>query len=101
MVGWAIVSHFQAAPEESDIALVPSYLVRRGAYHRTRNPMYLGGSTMLAGWAVLLGSVRVAVAALGFVCGMDRLGIPFEERMLHDRFPDSYDAYRQAVPRWL
>ena len=101
MVGWAIVSHFEAAPEEAEISLVPSYLVRGGAYQRTRNPMYLGAATMLAGWAGLLGSVRVGVAAAGFVLGMNGLGIPFEEGMLRDKFGASYDSYQQRVPRWL
>lgn len=101
MVGWAIVSHFQTAPAESEVNLVPTYLVHAGAYQRTRNPMYLGGATMLVGWTVLLGSVRVGLIAVGFVLGMDRLGIPFEERMLREKFGDSYVSYQQGVPRWF
>ena len=63
--------------------------------------MYLGGTSMLAGWTVLLGSVRVGLIAVGFVLGMDRLGIPFEERMLREKFGDSYVSYQQGVPRWF
>jgi protein-S-isoprenylcysteine O-methyltransferase Ste14 len=45
--------------------------------------------------------VPVLTALTAFVAGMDRLGMPFEERMLHARFGASYDEYRHEVPRWL
>ena len=86
MLGWAIVSHYEAAPDEAPLTVVPTYLARGGAYGVTRNPMYLGGAAMLTGWAVLLGSRPVAVAAAVYVAGLAGLGVPFEERLLHDRF---------------
>jgi protein-S-isoprenylcysteine O-methyltransferase Ste14 len=101
LLAWAIGSHYQRAPEQAEVTLVPTYLVDGGAYALTRNPMYVGGAAMLVGWVVLLGSVPVALAAVGYIIGMDRAGIPFEERLLHDRFGDSYDRYRDQVPRWL
>ena len=101
MLGWAIVSHYDAAPEEAELTIVPTYLARGGAYAVTRNPMYLGGATMLTGWSILLGSLPVAGAAVAYVTGMSTAGVPFEERLLRDKFGESYDAYRRAVPRWL
>jgi steroid 5-alpha reductase family enzyme len=101
MLGWAIVSHYDAAPEEAKLTIVPGYLARGGAYAVTRNPMYLGGATMLTGWSILLGSIPVAGAAIAYITGMSAAGVPFEERLLHDKFGESYDAYRRAVPRWL
>jgi protein-S-isoprenylcysteine O-methyltransferase Ste14 len=101
LVTWAITSHWETAPAVGRVTVLPDYLVRRGAYRVTRNPMYVGGATMQLGWAILLGSVPVLMALTAFVAGIDRLGMPFEERMLHDRFGASYDEYRDEVPRWL
>ena len=101
MLGWAIISHYQEAPEVAPLTVVPTYLARRGAYALTRNPMYVGGAAMQAGWAVLLGSRRLAVVTVGYLAAMDLLGVPFEERLLERRFGDSYLAYKQAVPQWL
>lgn len=100
-VGAAIVAHYREAPEVSAASLVPNYLVRGGVYGITRNPMYLGGALMQSGWAVFFGSARVGAMCAAYVCGMNFAGIPFEERLLHRRFGDSYDAYRRQVPRWI
>ena len=101
MFAWAIASHYRTAPEEVDVSLVPTYLVTDGAYARTRNPIYLADTAMLIGWATFFGSVPLAGAVVGYMVAMDRVVIPFEERMLHNKFGDSFDAYRQQVPRWL
>jgi protein-S-isoprenylcysteine O-methyltransferase Ste14 len=100
-LGWAIASHYEAAPDEAKLSVVPTYLARSGAYAVTRNPMYLGGALVLTGWSILLGSVPVAGATVVYVAGMHGAGIPFEEHLLHERFGASYDEYRHAVPRWL
>lgn len=101
MVGWAIASHYQEAPESAQLTLVPSYLARRGAYSVTRNPMYVGGGAMQAGWSILLGSTRLAGITIGYLAGPHLVGVPFEERLLERRFRDSYLAYKTQVPRWL
>jgi protein-S-isoprenylcysteine O-methyltransferase Ste14 len=101
MLGWAIASHYDAAPDEMPLTVVPTYLARGGAYGFTRNPMYVGGAAMQIGWAILLGSVPNLAAAALYIAGLGSLGVPFEERLLHTRFGDSYDEYRRSVPRWL
>lgn len=101
MLGWAIASHYQAAPDSAELTAVPTYLVRGGAYAVTRNPMYVGGAAMQAGWSILLGSTRLAMIAAGYLAALDLLGVPFEERLLQRRFGDSYFAYKHQVPRWL
>lgn len=101
MIGWAIVSHYQAAPERAKLTVVPTYLARRGAYAYTRNPMYVGGAAMQLGWTVLLGSKRLAITTAACVLALHVWGIPFEERLLQRRFGDSYNTYKQSVPRWL
>ncbi|HMC68861.1 MAG TPA: methyltransferase, partial [Mycobacteriales bacterium] len=52
-VGAAIVAHYRESPPEMATLLIPDYLVRGGVYGVTRNPMYVGGALMLAGWAFL------------------------------------------------
>ena len=101
VISTAIASHYDAAPEEVPITVVPTYLATGGIYAMTRNPMYLGGVLMQAGWAILLGSLPITVAGFVFFVAIDRFGIPFEERMLHDRFGGAYDSYRRSVPRWI
>lgn len=101
LIAWAIVSHYRASPEEAQFSARPNYLVTEGAYRFTRNPLYFGGACMWAGWALLLGNLPLVVVGaclFGFLAG---IGIPFEERMLHDRFGDAYGAYRERVPRWF
>ena len=101
ILGWAIASHYRAAPDEAELAVVPTYLARGGAYARTRNPMYLGGATMQAGWSIVFGSVPLAAITAGYVSAMSAVAVPFEERLLRRKFGASYDRYRQSVPRWL
>ena len=101
MIGAAVISHYRAAPAEMRVALTPDYLATEGVYSRTRNPLYLGGALMQAGWAVLLGSVRGATGTAAYVAGMNFIGIPFEERLLHSRFGATYDEYHDRVPRWI
>jgi protein-S-isoprenylcysteine O-methyltransferase Ste14 len=76
-------------------------LVTRGVYRFTRNPMYLGLSLVLAGTAVLLGSIGAFVPLPLFVwiihCGYVRA----EERFLTEIFGNDYLHYTHAVRRWL
>jgi len=101
-IAWAAVSHYAESPAERiQTSLIPEYLVRRGAYSLSRNPMYVGGALMWVGWATLLGSLPVAGGGVGLFTAMATVGVPLEERMLHRRFGATYDAYRESVPRWL
>jgi protein-S-isoprenylcysteine O-methyltransferase Ste14 len=100
-IGWAIASHYQAAPEESGITVVPEYLVTRGAYSISRNPLYVGGGLLWAGWAIFFGNARVALAGGGWLTLITTLGVPFEERLLRRKFGSAYDTYCRRVPRWL
>jgi len=79
----------------------PRQFVAVGPYRCVRNPMYVGGLTVLAGLGLYLGSVAAllltaCVAALvhGFV-------VLVEERGLESRFGESYRQYRASVGRWL
>jgi protein-S-isoprenylcysteine O-methyltransferase Ste14 len=79
----------------------PRALVTTGPYRRTRNPMYVGVTTVLLGVLLWSGSAWFLLPPLGFVLWIDRLQIPYEERKLSRLFGDEYEAYRRRVRRWL
>jgi protein-S-isoprenylcysteine O-methyltransferase Ste14 len=80
---------------------VASALVTQGVYRYTRNPMYLGQATVLAGVMLYLRSPVALLAVPLFVLYITRLQIVPEERALSARFPETYTAFRQRVRRWL
>ncbi len=78
-----------------------SALVTRGVYRYTRNPMYLGQATVLAGAMLYLQSAIALLAVPLFVLYITWLQIMPEERALQARFPEVYPLFRQRVRRWL
>jgi protein-S-isoprenylcysteine O-methyltransferase Ste14 len=76
-------------------------LIVTGLYRYVRNPMYVSVVAAIVGQALLFGQVRllgyaaiVWLAFFGFV-------LAYEEPTLERQFPDDYERYRRAVPRWL
>ena len=76
-------------------------LVIGGVYRWVRNPMYLAVGAVIAGQALLLGSLTLlaylavfAVSVFAFVRG-------YEEPTLRRRHGAEYDEYRRRVPGWL
>jgi protein-S-isoprenylcysteine O-methyltransferase Ste14 len=79
----------------------PRKLVVLGPYRHVRNPMISGVMFLLAGEAVLLGSVGIAVWLAAFAAA-NALWMPLvEEPALERRFGDEYRAYRREVPAWI
>ncbi len=78
-----------------------SALVTRGVFGRSRNPMYVGMATMLAGWATFLGSPWLLAGPVLFVAFTTRFQIVPEERAMRARFGDAYASYAGRVRRWL
>ena len=76
-------------------------LATDGIYRFTRNPMYVGGMTALAGvalifaldWLVLLMVPAAVVLHLGIVSR--------EEQYLDRKFGDEYRSYKAQAPRYL
>ena len=79
----------------------PDVLVTGGPYGVSRNPMYLGFALILAGIAVLLGTLAPLLLAAGFVFLAERLFIRHEEAVLAERYGDEWIAYAARVRRWL
>ena len=78
----------------------PKYLVVRGLYRFTRNPMYNGVVAMLLGEAWLFGSLLLVKYALLVLLLFHLFVVLYEEQTLASRFGESYQLYRKAVPRW-
>jgi len=78
-----------------------SSLVTSGIYRFTRNPMYVGLTLVLLGWAVFLPSVWTLLGPLVFVLYMTRFQIVPEERALAGLFGATYFEYQANVRRWI
>jgi protein-S-isoprenylcysteine O-methyltransferase Ste14 len=76
-------------------------LVVQGPYRRVRNPMISGVLCVLVGETLLFGSTALLVW-LALVFAVNAIYLPLvEEPGLRRRFGAEYEAYRDAVPRWL
>jgi protein-S-isoprenylcysteine O-methyltransferase Ste14 len=79
----------------------PREFVPVGPYRFVRNPMYVGATVLLAGFALVERSAAIlALAGAGAV--LAHLFVVFaEEPGLEERFGDSYRSYKASVRRWV
>lgn len=94
LVGWAVISAADADVDSSD------RLVQSGAYAVTRNPMYLGWSTAVLGWAIASRHAWL-VAAWAVATRLIHREVMAEERALESRHPAAFRDYSARVPRYL
>jgi protein-S-isoprenylcysteine O-methyltransferase Ste14 len=78
-----------------------SILVTSGVYRISRNPMYVGLTSVLAALGVGLASGWALVGPVLFVLFITRFQIIPEERVMQAKFGSGYSAYRDSVRRWL
>jgi protein-S-isoprenylcysteine O-methyltransferase Ste14 len=79
----------------------PRAFVAAGPYKFVRNPMYIGGLILLAGFGFYQRSLAILLFAVA-VFALFHLYVVFvEERGLETRFGESYFAYKRAVNRWI
>ncbi|MGA8944061.1 MAG: isoprenylcysteine carboxylmethyltransferase family protein, partial [Thermoactinomyces sp.] len=76
-------------------------LVVAGPYRHVRNPMYCGVFSILAGEAILFGSLYLLGWFLLFSLIIHFFILFFEEPGLVKRFGEEYIIYRENVPRWI
>lgn len=79
----------------------PRHLVTSGPYRISRNPMYIGVGTILAGWCTLSGSRTLILYSVLFMLGFHLRVLLFEEPWAVRRFGAEWQAYRARVPRWV
>ena len=100
-ISWCARLHFVASPGSFELEHTPRYLLVRGPYQFTRNPMYLSGMVIWLGWVLFYGSVAVLGGAVVIWGSVALLVVPAEERKLEARFGEAYLRYKNSVPRWL
>ena len=76
-------------------------LVTSGIYRYTRNPMYVGFTGVLLGWAIWLASPPALIVVALYVVYITRFQIVPEERVLRASFGDAFAAYCARTRRWL
>ena len=79
----------------------PTRMVTDGFFRWSRNPMYLGFVLVVAGTAILIGTLTPLLIAAAFAVICDRWYIRFEERAMKATFGDAYDAYCRCTRRWF
>lgn len=79
----------------------PREFVAMGPYRYCRNPMYIGGAAMLAGYGLYAGSPSVLLLAAGMFALAHTFVILYEEPTLRKSFGQTYVDYCRSVRRWL
>jgi protein-S-isoprenylcysteine O-methyltransferase Ste14 len=79
----------------------PAAFVTAPPYSFTRNPMYVGLTMVLFGFALFFGSAVMVLAPIIFAVVIDQIVIPQEERTMARINGEQYEVYRNRVPRWL
>ena len=77
------------------------YLVTTALHRYVRNPMYLGVALAIVGEATLFRSLQVAEYAGLMLLIAHTFVVLYEEPTLRRQFGESYEEYRQHVPRWI
>ncbi|MFN3892845.1 MAG: methyltransferase family protein [Beijerinckiaceae bacterium] len=103
--GFALDIAAMSALVRHQTAILPnmgsSALVSGGVYAYTRNPIYLGNTILLIGFAVALRWSWLAIAAPLTVLAVSLLAVAREEKHLAARFPDEWRTYSSRVRRWI
>ena len=95
------VSQFTEAGTSVPVHQPTDVLVTNGLYAVSRNPIYIAllmfyvglSIALTTGWALLFLPIVIAVLQKGV--------IEREEAYLTDEFGETYEAYKEKVPRWL
>ena len=78
----------------------PRRLVVVGLYRHVRNPMYVAVLTLVAGWAIVFASWRLAVYVAFLAVAFHVRVVWHEEPWLAAQFGETWRRYRAHVRRW-
>jgi protein-S-isoprenylcysteine O-methyltransferase Ste14 len=79
----------------------PKNLVTTGLYRFSRNPMYVGVSLILLGWALAFHSRPLGLYLLSVIVLFHVRVIVSEEPFLAATHGDAWAHYKASVPRWF
>ncbi|HXH48615.1 MAG TPA: isoprenylcysteine carboxylmethyltransferase family protein [Terriglobia bacterium] len=79
----------------------PREFVAIGPYRYVRNPMYVGGLSLLAGLGFYERSISILLMALLLLLVVHLMVIYYEEPTLQKSFGASYEEYCRTTARWI
>jgi protein-S-isoprenylcysteine O-methyltransferase Ste14 len=81
--------------------IIPTKFVVLGPFRYVRNPMSLGGVTMMVGFALFCRSVSILLFSAVLFLVLHGIVVLWEESFLEKRYGESYVLYKHSVNRWL
>jgi len=100
-IGGAAIAALKAVGTNLDPFKPATALATGGIFGLSRNPAYVGATSIYIGIAMYARSLPAFVLLPVVLALLDRLVVSPEERYLERRFGDEYRTYRNAVPRWF
>ena len=76
-------------------------LITSGIYSFTRNPMYLGLSSIQVAFGIYLGAYASIFLIPAFIIYITHKQIIYEEEILKKEFGEEYIKYLKSVRRWI
>ena len=101
VIAFSAIGRFKFARTTLNPHAPVSNIVTGGPYRFTRNPMYLGFASVLAGFPLTLGSYWGVIVSPLFILLMNKLVIRYEEAYLEEKFAEQYTSYKSHVRRWI
>ncbi|MCO5065507.1 MAG: isoprenylcysteine carboxylmethyltransferase family protein [Rhizobiaceae bacterium] len=77
------------------------HLLTTGAFGLSRNPIYLGNTTLMIGIGLLSQSLWFILFGIVAAFATQKLAIEREEKHLNQRFGKKYVDYTKRVRRWI
>ena len=76
-----------------------------GIYRYSRNPMYIGGfffifGLNLMGWSISIMNIVLVILSVFWIAGI-HWSVLLEESFLEDKYGETYQEYKQKVPRYF
>lgn len=94
----AFITRGRGTPAPFD---APREFVALGPYQFVRNPMYIGGLTLLVGFALYEHSISILFLSLALFFVVHLFVVFYEEPTLRKKFAAPYEEYCKSVSRWL
>lgn len=79
----------------------PREFVALGPYKYVRNPMYIGGLTLLVGFGLYERSISILILSVFLFFALHLFVVFYEEPTLKEKFGATYKGYCNRVSRWL
>lgn len=92
---------FKSNHQPTDPGQPTSKLITSGVFAWSRNPLYLGGVSVLVGVALILNIIWGLIMLLPALAAAHFVLILPEERYLASRFGEEYRTYTATVYRWI